>query len=31
VDATDAERLDGCWIAENTGIMPDGTEAYLLQ
>jgi len=31
VDATEAERLDGCWIAENTGLMPDGTEAYLLQ
>lgn len=29
--ATAAEKLSGCWIAENTGIMPDGTEPYLLQ
>jgi len=31
VDATAAERLDGCWIAENTGLMPDGSDPYLLQ
>jgi len=31
VDASAAARLDGCWIAENTGVMPDGTEGYLLQ
>lgn len=30
-DATEEERLSGCWIAENTGLMPDGTEPYLLQ
>ena len=29
--ATDAEKETGCWIAENTGLMPDGTEPYLLQ
>jgi hypothetical protein len=29
--ATDAEKLSGCWIAENTGLMPDGSEPYLLQ
>jgi len=29
--ATAEERLNGCWIAENTGLMPDGTEPYLLQ
>ena len=31
VDATTAERLDGCWIAENTGMMPDGSNPYLFQ
>lgn len=30
-DATEEERLTGCWIAENTGLMPDGTDPYLLQ
>jgi len=30
-DATDEEKLNGCWIAENTGLMPDGTDGYLLQ
>jgi hypothetical protein len=30
-DATAAQRLEGCWIAENTGLMPDGSEGYLLQ
>jgi len=30
-DATEEERLDGCWIAENTGFMPDGSDGYLLQ
>ncbi len=29
--ATESERLSGCWFAENTGLMPDGTEPYLLQ
>jgi hypothetical protein len=29
--ATDEEKENGCWIAENTGLMPDGTEGYLLQ
>lgn len=29
--ATDAEKLSGCWIAENTEVMPDGTEPYLFQ
>lgn len=29
--ATDEEKLSGCWIAENTGLMPDGTDGYLLQ
>lgn len=29
--ATAEERLNGCWIAENTGLMPDGSEPYLLQ
>ena len=29
--ATDEEKLSGCWIAENTGLMPDGSEPYLLQ
>lgn len=31
VDATASERLNGCWIAENTGLMPDGSDPYLLQ
>lgn len=30
-DATEEERLIGCWIAENTGLIPDGTDGYLLQ
>jgi len=31
-DATEAEREDGCWLAdETTGLMPDGTQPYLLQ
>ncbi len=29
--ATDEEKLSGCWIAENTGLMPDGSDPYLLQ
>lgn len=29
--ATDAEKLDGCWLSEDTGLMPDGTEGYLLR
>jgi len=29
--ATEAERLDGCWLSENTGVMPDGSDPYLLQ
>jgi hypothetical protein len=31
-DATDAEKLNGCWFADDaTGKMPDGSEPYLLQ
>jgi len=31
-DATEEERLFGCWLADDaTGRMPDGTEPYLLQ
>ena len=30
-DATDAERLVGCWIAEDNGRMPDGSDPYLFQ
>lgn len=31
-DATEEERLSGCWLADDaTGLMPDGTEPYLLQ
>lgn len=31
-DATEEERLVGCWLADDaTGLMPDGTEPYLLQ
>lgn len=30
-DATESERLSGCWFAENNGLMPDGSEPYLLQ
>jgi hypothetical protein len=31
-DATDAEKLNGCWLADDsTGLMPDGSEPYLLQ
>jgi hypothetical protein len=29
--ATAEEKLNGCWIAENTGVMPDGSDPYLLQ
>lgn len=30
--ATDDEKLDGCWLAdEATGLMPDGSDPYLLQ
>lgn len=29
--ATAEEKLSGCWIAENTGVMPGGDEPYLLQ
>lgn len=29
--ATDAEKESGCWLAENTGLMPDGSDPYLLQ
>lgn len=29
--ATAEEKLSGCWIAENTGLMPDGSDPYLLQ
>lgn len=30
--ATEDERLEGCWMAdETTGLMPDGSEPYLLQ
>lgn len=31
-DATEDERLSGCWLADDaTGLMPDGTDPYLLQ
>ena len=31
-DATEAERLDGCWLADDATLkMPDGSEPYLLQ
>lgn len=30
-DATEAEREFGCWLAEDTGLMPDGSEGYLLR
>lgn len=31
-DATDEEKLEGCWLADDaTGKMPDGSEPYLLQ
>jgi hypothetical protein len=31
-DATEAERLVGCWLAdETTGLMPDGSDPYLIQ
>lgn len=29
--ATEAERLSGCWFSEDTGLMPDGSEGYLLR
>lgn len=29
--ATDAEKESGCWFSENTGLMPDGSDPYLLQ
>jgi hypothetical protein len=29
--ATEEERLSGAWIAENNGLMPDGSEPYLFQ
>lgn len=30
--ATDAEKLEGCWLADDvTGLMPDGSDPYLLQ
>jgi hypothetical protein len=28
--ATEAEKESGCWIAENNGLMPDGSEPYLI-
>jgi hypothetical protein len=31
-DATEAEKLVGCWLAdEATGLMPDGSDPYLIQ
>jgi hypothetical protein len=30
-DATDEEREEGCWIARNDGLMPDGGQPYLIQ
>lgn len=31
-DATDAEKLVGCWLADDlTGLMPDGSDPYLIQ
>jgi hypothetical protein len=31
-DATEEERLVGCWLAdEATGLMPDGSDPYLIQ
>lgn len=31
-DATEEERLNGCWLAdEATGLMPNGDEPYLIQ
>jgi hypothetical protein len=30
--ATDAERLNGCWLADDaTGLMPNGDDPYLIQ
>lgn len=29
--ATDAAKIDGCWLAESTGLMPDGSPGYQLQ
>lgn len=30
-DATDADKFNACYIAENTGVMPDGSPAYVIQ
>jgi len=30
-DTTEAERLVGCWIAQDDGLMPDGSDPYLFQ
>lgn len=30
-DATDAQKVNACYIAENTGVMPDGSPAYVFQ
>lgn len=30
-DATDAEKEAGCWIAEASGLMPDGSDGYQIQ
>lgn len=29
--ATDAQKENACYISENTGLMPDGSPAYLIQ
>lgn len=29
--ATDAQKLNACYITENTGLMPDGTTGYVIQ
>jgi hypothetical protein len=30
-DATDAEKLNACYISQNDGTMPDGSAAYVIQ
>jgi hypothetical protein len=30
-EISDADRLRGCWLSDDDGLMPDGTDGYLLQ
>jgi hypothetical protein len=29
--ATDAQKINACYISQNDGTMPDGTPAYVIQ